>query len=147
ALGGEEVLLGFATWTETLDALVARHPGAGVPAVSKLDAPVADAAELSEREFRMPALDGSETLRLCPQPPFYSDFGQGNQVVDRAAKVRIEAAHDKLRAAGVDVDTSNQLYETGTRMARVGYETQEHRRAEFEGQMALVDAAETLRRR
>jgi hypothetical protein len=44
-----------------------------------------------------------------------------HQVTDEAAKARIEAQHESLRASGIAVQASQQLYSTGTRMADVGY--------------------------
>lgn len=79
-----------------------------------------------------------------PVEPGYSEFGPGRQVVDQAARERIEAQHAVLRASGVDVKTSRQLYATGTRMAREGYATQAHRRVEHEEKQLLRDVGADL---
>jgi hypothetical protein len=60
-----------------------------------------------------------------------------HQVSDDEARARIEAQHDKLRTAGVNVNASEQLYATGTRMATVGYDTQ---REEAPTGMTIEDA-------
>jgi hypothetical protein len=64
--------------------------------------------------------------------PVYSAFGDGNQVMDNEAKQRIEAQHQALRDAGVEVNAGQQLYETGTRMAEEGYQAQQQRKAEHD---------------
>lgn len=76
--------------------------------------------------------------------PVYSDFGKGNQIVDEKAKARIEAQHASLKASGVAVDASKQLYATGTRMARVGYDNQQRRADEHHARMLFSEAAEKL---
>jgi hypothetical protein len=67
-----------------------------------------------------------------------------HQVIDAEAKARIETQHTALRAAGVNVDTSKQLYSTGTRMAAEGYATQRTRKQEYEQKISARDAAEAL---
>lgn len=61
---------------------------------------------------------------VAASAPVYSDFGQGQQVIDAGAKSRIEGLHAKLQAGGVKVNASEQLFATGTRMAQGGYSTQ-----------------------
>lgn len=78
-----------------------------------------------------------------PSTSTFSDF-EGNLVVDDAAKSRIEGLHAKLVASGVNVDASQQLYGTGTRMAREGYATQTARKAEHERAKPIADAANEL---
>jgi hypothetical protein len=76
------------------------------------------------------------------------------QVTDDAAAARINASQDALRNAGVNVDASRQLFDTGTRMADSGYDKQAERAAEHaaksplrEASRALVDAIQAERRR
>lgn len=86
-----------------------------------------------------------------PKAPVFSDFGDGKQVVDESARERIEGLHDELRAAGVkglekkaDGKAGGQLYATGTRMAKVGYDTQAERAREHENKRDASDAAAEL---
>jgi hypothetical protein len=79
-----------------------------------------------------------------PAPRVNSTFG-GELVTDDAAKRRIEATHTALRNAGVDVDTSQQRYATGVRMADIGYATQHGRKREHDAASPLRDAIEALR--
>ena len=67
-----------------------------------------------------------------------------HQVSDDAAGTRIQAQHGALRAAGFAVDTSQQAYATGTRMADVGYRTQEGRKAEHDALALVRDAGQAL---
>lgn len=71
-----------------------------------------------------------------------SEFGA--TIVDGAAKVRIEAQHATLIAAGVKVDATSQLYATGTRMAQIGYDTQAGRKAEHDAAQPLALAVRGL---
>lgn len=73
-----------------------------------------------------------------------SEFGAGNQVVDSEAKARNERTQEALREAGMDVDSSRQLYATGTRMAQVGYDTQRDRAREHAGKLPVAEAAAQL---
>lgn len=66
------------------------------------------------------------------------------QVVDDAARVRIEGMHAALNASGVAVQASQQLYATGTRMADVGYATHAARKVEHDAKMSARDAIESL---
>ena len=79
-----------------------------------------------------------------PQSPLST---WAHQVVDEAAKARIEAQHAVLVAGGVAVDAGRQLYGTGTRMADVGYRNQENRRVEHDAQENLIDAAYAIANR
>lgn len=72
----------------------------------------------------------------------YNEFG--GSLRDEEAAKRIEAQHAALNAAGVKVDSKVQVASTGTRMMKVGYETQASRKAEHEAQRALVDVAHDL---
>lgn len=65
----------------------------------------------------------------------YSQFGEGKQVVDQQAKKRIEEMHRKL-----DIDSSEQLFGSGTRMAAEGYQEQFKRRKEHDDQVLLETA-------
>lgn len=76
--------------------------------------------------------------------PTFSEFGEGKQVIDEQAKTRIEAVQAKLIAAGVKVDAGEQLFATGTRMAREGYATQAARKVEHDAKVLFVDAANAL---
>jgi hypothetical protein len=67
------------------------------------------------------------------------------QITDNNAKARIETTHAALAHAGVKVDTAQQLYATGTRMADVGYSTQQGRKAEHDAKMAVAECAAQLR--
>ena len=61
-----------------------------------------------------------------------------------ATTMRIEAQHEALRAAGIAVDTSKQLYATGTKLAEVGYSKQAMRKAEHESKMTVREACGEL---
>lgn len=76
-------------------------------------------------------------------PRINSDFG-GALVVDDAAKSRIEGLHATLARNGVEVDTSQQFFATGTRMADIGYDTQRQRKAEHDAKTSVRDAAHAL---
>ena len=132
-IDGETVYFTAETMTSVLDALVTRHPGAGAPKVESVQAGV----EVSPK---------AESV-APPAPPassVYSTFGAGGQVVDAAAKSRIEAQHAALVRAGVAVNADQQLYETGTRMAREGYAEQERRSVEHNRKAALADVAQEI---
>jgi hypothetical protein len=75
--------------------------------------------------------------------PVYSEFG-GKLVADDVATARIEATHELLKAQGVAVDASKQLYATGTRMAKVGYDMQAQRAAEHAAKLPVMAACEAL---
>jgi hypothetical protein len=67
-----------------------------------------------------------------------STFSQ--QVVDPTAKARIEQLRAKV---GIE-NTKGQLYDTGTRMAEVGYRRQEARAREHAAKQPLREAADAL---
>lgn len=73
-----------------------------------------------------------------------SDFGEGKQIVSSAAKTRIEAQHEILKSHGVEVDTREQLFATGTRMASSGYSEQTRRKAEHDRQAPVREVAASL---
>jgi hypothetical protein len=84
-----------------------------------------------------------------PAPPADETPAIGNStwthtVVDNTAKARIEAQHAALAAAGITVDTRQQAFATGTRMADEGYSTQEGRKAEHERAQPARDACAAL---
>lgn len=127
---------------DPVTALVNRYPDAGVPKIEAL-APrtIAPVVHLAAGEIakEMPGVLLPESVQSLGN----SEFG-GALVTDGAAKTRIEAQHAALAASGVEVDTSKQLFATGTRMADVGYQAQEKRAREHERKMPLRDAAEQL---
>jgi len=116
-LGGEAVEADADKWTEVADKLVAKH--GGIPKVT-------------------PVVDGYEVRSAKPVSTWTE------QHIDDSARERIEAQHAALEASGVALDTSQQAYATGTRMADVGYETQTARALEHAGKLALADAAQAL---
>ena len=77
--------------------------------------------------------------------PLYSEFGAGGQIIDEEAKKRIEATHAVLASHGVNIDTKQQLFATGTRLAKIGYDTQEERKKAFESKRSVIEVAEELR--
>jgi hypothetical protein len=74
----------------------------------------------------------------------FSEFGEGGQIVDQAARARIEAQHAALNAGGVKVDAGEQYYATGTRMAAGGYATQTARQLEHDQQGPIAVAGADL---
>jgi hypothetical protein len=159
-LGGEVVHATEAEWMKAADALVQKH--GGIPDVTRN--PVSGPASIDtlvESEEWVEPVCGTcgkhheptgckwysnfpKNEELAVEAPKYSRFGEGNQVTDAAAKARIEAQQAHLIANGVNVDATQQLFATGTRMAAEGYATQESRRREHEQQMPARDAAEQL---
>lgn len=104
--------------------------------ISRKDDPssaiVVDASQLMDACERL-SDSGRYPLDVMPQaetPKANSTFT--DLVTDDAAKARIEAQHAALAAAGVHIDTSQQFFETGTRMADDGYRTQRARQVEHE---------------
>ena len=88
----------------------------------------------------------AEVIPVVAAEPLYSAFGAGNQVVDEAARMRIEAQHATLVANGVKVDASQQFFATGTRMAKEGYAYQATRKREHDAALPIREAGEALRR-
>lgn len=129
---GEVVLVPADGWEAAADGLIEKHGlGHGLPQVELVDAVAPTEPP--------PAAVVPET---SPALPVNSTWTK--QVVDEAATVRIEKQHAALRAAGVEVDTTKQLYATGTRMADIGYSTQEKRKAAHDKAMTLAEAADAL---
>jgi hypothetical protein len=81
----------------------------------------------------------------APAPVYSEGFGEGKQVTDDLAKTRIEAQHATIIAAGIKVDASEQLFSTGTRMMREGYDTQARRKADHASMMLAREAGNELR--
>lgn len=67
-----------------------------------------------------------------------------NQTTDAEARDRIERTHKALAESGVTVETSKQLYTTGTRMAGVGYANQRARAIEHAKKAGIKDVAAEL---
>jgi hypothetical protein len=76
--------------------------------------------------------------------PVNSTFG-GALVTDETAKARIEAQHAALVSGGIAVDTKEQYFATGTRMADIGYATQQGRKAEHDRKSPIANCAAELR--
>lgn len=73
----------------------------------------------------------------------FSSFA-GPKIVDDSARARIEAQHTALAAAGAAVNTKEQLYGTGTRLAQVGYDTQACRAREHAAKKSVRDIAHEI---
>lgn len=88
----------------------------------------------------------ADVAKAAPIAPVASPVNStwSKQVTDDAARARIVQQQQALRDAGVKLDTSAQAYATGTRMADVGYSTQDARKAEHEAQVSLRDAIDAL---
>lgn len=83
------------------------------------------------------------TLPVAPsQSLANSTFGK--LVHDSDAQARIEKQHAALQAAGIAVDSSEQYFATGTRMADSGYATQTARQREHSEKAPLRDVAAQL---
>lgn len=87
-----------------------------------------------------------ETIPAPPPVLENSEFG-GKLVTDETGKARVEAQHAALISGGVNVNASEQLYATGTRMADIGYRNQHARKAEHDAKEWLNVAARTLAKR
>lgn len=103
--------------------------------------PQAEAMDVADAMVRA-AGGGVPSIVAIEPEPVYSDWGA--TVVDESAKTRIEAQHAALNAAGVKVDTTEQFFATGTRMAKIGYETQSDRKADHDALPLVRDAADRL---
>lgn len=84
----------------------------------------------------------ADVIASAPLP--VSTFGEGNQVSDPHAIARIEAQHAALISGGIQVNASEQLYATGTRMAQFGYDTQNARHKAFLEMRPATDAVNEL---
>lgn len=131
-----------------VDGLVQRAKDRGIaalPVVVKIaEAPSAQASETVEVATTIAVVPADESEDQRAVRIGVSDFG-GSLKTDETAKGRIDAQHAALGAAGIQVDASQQLYATGTRMAEVGYATQAARKVEHDKLLPLREAAEALR--
>jgi hypothetical protein len=128
---------------EICEALLTKH-GPGIPTFTYWGPAREQFQPEEEKTDEQPFPLVTETALVLPSEPTYSEFGEGKQIVDQSATVRIEAMHEALKANGVNVDASEQLYATGTRMAREGYATQASRKSDHDRSMLLRDAGEAL---
>lgn len=118
--------------------------------ISRKDSPnvseTVDASQLLDACERMSEQNRHELTitKVEPAPKLNSSFAPGGLVVDDQAKQRIEAQQSALIAAGVAVDSREQFFGTGTRMADVGYAEQSKRKAEHDRKLPLRDAADAL---
>lgn len=131
--GGETRFATAENWNEICEGLIAKH-GPGVPKIEEV-----------AQEETPAAPEAVSALAPADDKAAYSDFGAGNQHMDDAARARIHAQHAALEGAGVKVEAGQQLFSTGTRMARSGYAAQAARKAEHENKSSLERAAEQLR--
>ena len=135
-LDGETAYLTATTMSTVVEAMMARHPGKGVPTILPLDPAAVARIEASLTAVLGPKAAGDQPVTVKAAEPFpgralppdpeakpaserrpaalataakpVSDFGAGNQIVDPEAKARIEATHEALRAGGVAVGTGDQ---------------------------------------
>lgn len=77
-------------------------------------------------------------------PLFSGGIGANADVMDPAAKARIEAQHASLEASGIVVDSGQQVAASGTRMMRSGYETQATRAREHAAKLLARDAIDAI---
>jgi hypothetical protein len=114
------------TFQDVADELVDKA-GPGVPRVEAYTADKADALI-------------QEALEEAKKP--LSKFSK--PIVDDEAKQRIEAQHASLEASGIKIDSGRQLYDSGTRMAGIGYSNQTVRAQEHEEKLPAHDAIAAL---
>lgn len=125
-LGDYRAFCSAETFQDIGDELVEKV-GPGVPRVEAYTADKADAlVEEALAEAKKPLSTWEE------------------QVVDDEAKQRIEAQHAALKASGIEVCESKQLYASGTRMADIGYANQERRSREHEEKLPAREACDAL---
>jgi len=124
-LGDVSKVVPAAQAMDTADQMV-NQAGGGIPNIVPCD-------EQGNTEIKK-----EETKVETPAPKVNSTWTA--TVIDNTAKARIEAQHQALAAQGIKVNTKEQFYATGTRMADVGYTTQTHRKQEFLKQKPLKDA-------
>lgn len=83
------------------------------------------------------------SLVVSKPEPVYSDWSK--PIIDDSAKTRIEGLHAAIeKAGGPKIDTTQQFFETGTRLAAEGYSTQRGREREHFAKALLVDAIQEL---
>jgi len=88
-------------------------------------------AELGPWDSQTSKVELVETLEPeQPAAPAMSTWGE--QVMDEAARERIEKQEATFQAHGITINRAEQAYDTGTRMADIGYRTQADRRATFD---------------
>lgn len=120
-----------------------KENGGGIPDIKKCDADGNLLTEIpmgaTETALLPPdaKLIGVLGLDDAPKAPVYSAWG--NTVVDDAAKNRIEDLHKKIGEGGINIDTNQQFFATGTRMAAEGYATQKKRQKEHDKLGLLKD--------
>lgn len=146
-LGSETKIATESEAMTVMDALVAAH-GGGVPTCKPCDSHGNLLPEGKEEEIPPPppsaiTVTSHVENNTPPKTPQYSDWG--NTVVDQDAKKRIETMHSAIAGAGgPKVNTGNQFFETGTRMAAEGYATQTKREQEHKAQIMLREAISQL---
>lgn len=100
-------------------------------------------ATVDEMVARLGAWEPNRSsVRMNVAPAGNSTFSK--QVHDDDAQQRIEQQHEMLRERGVNVDANRQLFATGTRMANIGYATQEQRKREHENMRPLAEVTAAL---
>lgn len=141
-LGGETKIVSPDEAMNVADEMV-RKAGGGVPSIDKCDEAGNLIAEPSETEVEeeQPVSVIAQS-KVVPSQKAFSDWGK--TIVDDDAKKRIEEQHARLKEAGITIDTKQQFFATGTRMARDGYKVQEERRKEFFQQQLLLDVIQEL---
>lgn len=105
---------------------------------------VKDGVAVNQGLPEKPDLPEKIEVKAIVEVPLPSNSTWEKQVTDDAAKVRIEAAHEALKNSGININTAEQFYATGTRMADIGYATQRKREQEFLDALPIVDAAHAL---
>ena len=112
---------------------LAASPGVVAPvAVQAPPAPVSSVSAVSVGGDDDPSSEPSQAPTGAALG--YSQFGAGNQILDAAARIRLNTVYDRLEKAGVtgiERDKTVAGYAPGTRMAQIGYVNQENRRREF----------------
>lgn len=113
---------------------VARITHKGVTREAPVDAwqPVLDGliAELGPWDPSSTKVEMVEQPDAAPAAPANSTWTE--QVMDDAARQRIEKQEQAFNAAGITINRAEQAYSSGTRMADIGYKTQADRRAAFD---------------
>jgi hypothetical protein len=107
-------------------------------AASPVQAPLAPVSSVSAvsvgRDDDPPSEPSQAPTQATGEALGYSNFGAGNQILDAAARIRLNTVYDRLEKAGVigiERDKTVAGYAPGTRMAQIGYVNQENRRREF----------------
>lgn len=123
--------------------------GGGIPTIKECDQqgnPITQSPAVvstSAPKTPPPVNPPTKTVETPKPTPVYSNWN--NPVVDNKAKERIEKLHASVaQAGGPKIDTKQQFFATGTRMAREGYDSQRKREQEYQKQMPLTNAIEEL---